>query len=464
LSQVCEGCGLVFARYHSPKEQQAARASSRADATTSAVSETPERDLLSRLKRFNRDLRLPLAVLMLLAIWLLIRNLVPVSVVREGDRAVTPLPTTSRVSATSTQDLLRLSAGTEHSLALGRDGTIWAWGSNEEGQLGSRTRQESDDKIPHRMNLQNREMIGNVSSVAAGEYFTVAVKEDGTVWMWGRQKDNYRGVASQACIRIPDLENAMSVSAGPSYFLTLMKDGRVSVWGKTFWGDFRGGSVYISGLSDIIAISAGTNHCVAIKRDGTVWSWGKNIQGQSGVESREPLITPVKVPQCSNVVKVAAGTDFTMALKQDGTVWGWGANVYATTPGGLIVKNSAVPVQISDLSSITEIAVPAFGFSNGSHMLALDVNGTVWSRGFNNFGQLGHGTKSFNMEQTPGRVLELQDVVAIAAGLTHSLALKRDGSVWAWGKNFRGQLGTGNINDSSIPQRVVFLGNTGKKP
>lgn len=359
-------------------------------------------------------------------------------------------------------DLQSITAGYEHSLALGREGTAWAWGNNEEGQLGPRP--DSASTLPGRMYLQGRNLFGNVRSVAGGEQFTVAVKEDGSIWMWGRRTPRFGGATRQSCFRMPQLENVVSVSAGPAYFMALMKDGRVSVWGKSVGVDALKEAAFVPGLADVAAISAGTNHRAVVRQDGTVWCWGKNDQGQLGDGSRETRAAPVMVSQCRDMVKVTAGSDFTLALKRDGTVWGWGANIYATTDGGLQVRESAVPVRIAGFSNITDIAVPGYSYSNGGHVLALDGSGTVWSRGFNNYGQLGQGTKSFSYVQTPARVAELKDVAAIAAGAAHSLALKKDGTLWAWGKNFRGQLGTGTGQDSAFPQRVLFSdGSQGKK-
>ncbi|MCM2357051.1 MAG: zinc-ribbon domain-containing protein [Geobacteraceae bacterium] len=382
----------------------------------------------------------------------------------EAGQAAAPLVAAAPAPATSPgPELQSITAGYEHSLALARDGTVWAWGNNENEQLGPRP--DSFDASPGKMYLQGRNLFGAVRSVAGGEQFTVAVRDDGSIWMWGRLIPRYGGAAKQNCIRMPQLENVVSVSAGPAYFMALTKDGRVSIWGKTVGVDALREPQTVAGLADVTAISAGTNHRAVVKQDGTIWCLGKNDQGQLGDGSREIRTGPVLVRQCRDVIKVAAGSDFTLALKRDGTVWGWGANIYATTAGGLMVKDSAVPVRISGLHNITDIAVPGYSFSNGGHVLALDGSGTVWSRGFNNHGQLGQGTKSFSYVQTPARVAELKDIVAIAAGAAHSLALKKDGTLWAWGKNFRGQLGTGDGQDSAFPRRVQFSdGSTGKKP
>jgi len=362
------------------------------------------------------------------------------------------------------EPLLAVAAGFEHTVALGRDGTVWTWGKNEEGQLGNRSNPSSTK--PQQVFLRGKELLDNVTAVAAGADHSVAVRSDGSVWMWGKSFAymRYEGNGSSSyappkimpCTKVEGLENVATVEGGSASFIALGKDGAVWTWGSGRAGQDPLRASPVGGLTEVVAVSAGGRHFAALKGDGSVWTWGKNDEGQLGDGTRSSRELPQRVPKLDAVLKVAAGDNFTLVLKSDGTVWGWGANIYGTLPSGLVVKNSLEPVQIAGLSAIIDIAAPGHCYANGAHVLALAQDGTVWSRGFNNFGQLGQGTKAFAVEQKPGQVAGLKQASKLAAGGAHSMALLSDGTLWAWGKNFYGQLGADTRSDSALPVRVVL--------
>src|SRR3990170_1018617 len=161
---------------------------------------------------------------------------------------------------------------------------------------------------------------------------------------------------------------------------------------------------------------------------------------------------PTPLQSCSlavsiNAVAIAGEEDHSLALKNDGTVWAWGYNLYGQLGNGNNT-NSNVPVQVAGLTGITAIAG-----GGRAHSLALRNDGTVWAWGFNTSGQLGNGTLTNNNVPVP--VSSLTAVTALAGGANHSIALKNDGTVRAWGLNSYGQLGSGNNTDSNIPVQVI---------
>jgi alpha-tubulin suppressor-like RCC1 family protein len=148
----------------------------------------------------------------------------------------------------------------------------------------------------------------------------------------------------------------------------------------------------------------------------------------------------------SGVAKVAAGASFTLALKSDGTVYGWGTNLEGELGNGN-KTTSLTPVQ-AGVSNITDLAA-GYWLS-----LALKSDGTVWAWGRNDMGQLGNGTtQALTGISTPAAVSGLSSVTAIHAGVSFGVALKSDGTVWAWGENASGQLGNGTSSNSSTPVR-----------
>lgn len=195
------------------------------------------------------------------------------------------------------------------------------------------------------------------------------------------------------------------------------------------------------------AISSGYWHTVALRSDGTVWTWGSNLYGQMGDDSRERH-TPTQVNGLNGVTAIAAGEQNTVALKADGTVWVWGWNSHGILGDGTTMNRHA-PVQVSDLAAVTAIS------AGQTHTIALKSDGTVWTWGGNFSGQLGDGTMTLRTVPTP--VSGLTGASAISAGWQHTVALRSDGTVLAWGDNHWGQLGDDTTTAHLSPVRVSGL-------
>src|SRR3990172_3621138 len=196
-----------------------------------------------------------------------------------------------------------------------------------------------------------------------------------------------------------------------------------------------------------VAIAGEGDHSLALKNDGTVWAWGLNVSGQLGNGTNTNSNVPVQVTGLTGITAIAAGQDHSLALKNDGTVWAWGYNLYGQLGNGNNT-NSNVPVQVAGLTGITAIAG-----GGRAHSLALRNDGTVWAWGFNTSGQLGNGTLTNNNVPVP--VSSLTAVTALAGGGNHSIALQNDGTVWTWGYNINGQLGNGTFTNSNVPVPVT---------
>lgn len=246
--------------------------------------------------------------------------------------------------------------------------------------------------------------------------------------------------------------------AGYAHSLTADADGNVWAWGYNELGQLGDGTlenrptpVRVQNLSDIRAVAAGAYHSLALHRDGTVWAWGANWNGQLGLgpdqEGRHQR-TPVQVPGLTDVVALDAGDFHSLALRQDGTVWAWGANWDGQLGNGTSQPGFS-PTQVPGLTDIVALA------SSPYHVLALRRDGTVWAWGLNLDGQLGddpHMFRRFTAKPVPG----LTEAVAIAAaGIGHSLAVRRDGTVWGWGSNGFGQIGTGSPEGVLLPTPVM---------
>ncbi|HKO95920.1 MAG TPA: S8 family serine peptidase [Pyrinomonadaceae bacterium] len=288
-----------------------------------------------------------------------------------------------------------ITAGGVHTLALKNDGTVWGWGSNQYGQLGFQFLQStfynvSPIQVPG---------VSSITAIAAGNTHNLALRSDGTVWAWG--PNNYgqvgnggtSGVPVYNAVQVLGLTNVKAIAAGPNYSLAVKTDGSLWGWGgnlssvlglpsSTFSSPTP---VQIAGVSNVAAVTAGSLHVVALKTDGTLISWGNNSSGQLGDNNGPSSSTPRAVSGLNNVTAISAGFEHTLALRSDGTVWAWGRNLGNLGDG--TTTNRTTPVQ-------TTLRLTATGIAAGvQHSVALLSDGTAQTWGVNDSGQLGDRTR-----------------------------------------------------------------------
>lgn len=332
--------------------------------------------------------------------------------------------------------IVQLVRGDLHSLALCADGTLAAWGGNQEGQLGDNTMDGASHSTPVAVDRTGVLAGKTIIALAAGQYHSLALCSDGSIAAWGRNIYGQLGDTTTDRSLVPVLVNAAS--------------GTSALFGKT-----------------PVAIDAGSNHTVAICSDGTVVSWGYNLRGQIGDGTATTRLAPVVVKTeigtnalfGKSVVAIAAGDQHNIALCSDGSLVAWGRN----SEGQLgfldpsIRQLAPVPVynDTGALAGRTVVAVAACA----EHSLALCSDGTIAGWGDNDDGQLGTG----DMIERPiptavitgsGSVLGGRTVTSIATGHTNSFALCSDGTVAAWGTNAFGELGDNTGISSTIPVAV----------
>ena len=383
----------------------------------------------------------------------------------------------------------RLEGGADHTLCVVADGLAWAWGRNQVGQLGLG---KTNALAPTAARVHGPGALGflsNVTAVAGGASHNLALKNDGTVWSWGTNACGQLGdntitnrsspIQVHGTNNIGYLTGLAAIAAGDTHSVALGTNKRVYAWGYNNKGQVGDAStttrrtpvqVYpVSGtgfLSNIVAIACGRNHTVALDSSGKTYAWGENESGQLGDNSTSTRTRPIQVKgtnnigYLTNIIAVAAGGSHSLALRNDGLVYAWGAN----TNGGLgdnTVLRRLTPVWVRGPAAagyLTNMVALAAGESNS---LALKTDGTLWAWGEGAAGQLGNNTTG-PTNTTPVQVLGpygvglFTNAIAVAAGRRHSAALADDGTVWMWGCNEYGQLGDNTASNSPVPIQVLF--------
>jgi alpha-tubulin suppressor-like RCC1 family protein len=335
----------------------------------------------------------------------------------------TTVNSASPVQASVVNNAVGVAAGTSFSLGLGSDGTVWSWGLNNHGQLGV-PNSYTVLGIPFTLTTQRNfpaavAGITNVIQLSAGVYDSVALKGNGTVWVWGEGTEGELGNGTSSDSSIP---------------------------------------VQVSSLTGMIQVAAGNQHVVALQSNGTVWTWGSNSNGQLGNNSTTNSSTPVQVTALSGTfIAVGAGVNFSVALRSDGTVWAWGANPDGEL-GNSTTTQSLTPVQVTGLNGIIAIS------SGGKNTFALQNNGNLWTWGLNGNGQLGNGTttSSSTALQVTGLTTTTAGVTGLGTGSSalHSLALIGNSAIYGWGDNTNGDLGDGTTTQRTSPTLASTVSNS----
>jgi alpha-tubulin suppressor-like RCC1 family protein len=353
----------------------------------------------------------------------------------------------------------RMAAGYKAGEAGGLYGTLWTWGHDSYGQLGDESTTSKSSPI------QTVAGGSDWLKTSGGFYQTAAIKSDGTLWSCGY---NYSGelgdgtttLRSSPVQTISGGTDWAEISCGQNHTAAIKSDGTLWLWGYNNRGQLGDNTTTgksspvqtVTGGTDWESVSCGYNHTMAIKTDGSLWIWGRNDNGQLGDNTIAHKSSPVQtVAGGTNWSKIAGGTARTAAIKTDGTLWSWGYNLYGQL-GDETIANKSSPVQT--IAGGTDWAQVACG---SDHTVAIKTGGTLWTWGRNSLGQLGDETianKSSPVQTVAGGT----NWSKVAGGDAHTAVIKTDGTLWTWGYNDNGELGDETIANKSSPVQTVAGG------
>ena len=279
------------------------------------------------------------------------------------------------------------------------------------------------------------------------------------LYSWGRNNFGELGLGNTTYYSSPkqvgSLANWLKISGGYKACASIKTDGTLWTWGQGNYGQLGLGNTtnysspkQVGALTTWSTISMGTSlqAMSAIKTDGTLWTWGMNVVGVLGLGNTTYYSSPKQVGSLTNWSNGASANLCSYAIKTDGTLWSWGYN----GSGGLglgNLTNYSSPKQIGALTNWASVTASA-----GSFVIALKTNGTLWSWGTNNFGQLGLGDTTDR--SSPVQIGSLATWANQTCGSGGVLAIKTDGTIWSWGRNGAGQLGLGNTTNYSSPTQI----------
>jgi alpha-tubulin suppressor-like RCC1 family protein len=308
-------------------------------------------------------------------------------------------------------DWIQASAGGIHSLGLRANGTVWAWGRNGFGQLGNNTAGFSSYKSSPV--LVSGDFTDWVKTSAGGNH-NIGLRANGSLWSWGNNDSGELGINLSG--------------------FTQRRSSPVSI---------------VGGITDWVDISTRNHFNLAIRANGTLWSWGNNGVGQLGDDTVANKSSPVPVVGgFTDWISASAGGVHSLGVRANGTLWAWGFNSSGRLGDNTTISRSSPVSVVGDFTDWIQAS------AGGDHSLGLRANGTLWAWGGNVLGRLGDNT-TVSRSSPVSVVGGFTDWVQTSAGGFHSLGLRANGTLWAWGSNNQGRLGDNTTTNRTSPVQVV---------
>lgn len=356
-----------------------------------------------------------------------------------------------------------ITAGEGHTLMISGEKKLFACGRNDFGQLGT-----GDDITYNTPQLVASLNEKRVIAVSAGQYHSLALCSDGSVYSWGRNDKGQLGLGDQIDRPTPQLVAALSgkmvieISCGNSFSMAVTTQGGVFSWGSNEDGQLGLGEIPqsfvdipspVSALSDlrISSVCAGGFHAFALDWYSSVFAWGQNRFGQLGLGDFDGYNTPMLIEELQGkfVTALSAGQFHSFAIAADRTVYSWGMNASGQLGHGH-QANLQLPEIVAELAGRDVVQISA----GWEHSIAICRDNSIFSWGSSGYGQHGSGDDSVHQFPTPVPDFSEAGIAHISAGVWFCIASCGDGSIYSWGQNDFGQLGLGHVNNMNTPQRI----------
>lgn len=420
----------------------------------------------------------------------------------------TPVKVKDASGVNPLENIIKIAAGDGFSLAVDSSGKVWAWGYNGYGQLGNNTTTQSNNPVQVKSDLKG------VIDIAAGQYHSVALRVDGTVWTWGRNNSYQLGDNTNTTRVVPvqmlhsagnPVTDGVQITALNATTMVLKDNG--TVWGA---GLNSSGQIGLNNLTtnityatqtrdtagtgylgNIISIKGGINHTLALTKDGKVYAWGLNSSGQLGDDTTTNRTVPVLSKDStgtednSNIYSIGSGSmaSHSLAITKDGFVQNWGSNS-GMQLGDSIVTRTLLPIYIMSKLKLSErqinlnvdetrtvtAEIESFNLfrlsideseevvftSMNPNIASVDSNGKITGHSIGITKIIASNPKYNKVAVLDVSVLSTGSIVTpkVSNGANHTVALKADGTVWTWGSNTYGQLGNGSNVTSMIPVKI----------
>ncbi len=338
-----------------------------------------------------------------------------------------------------------IAVGFNHGLGIKQNGTLWTWGSNGNGQIGDGT--TTTRTSPTQTGLDKTWI-----SAAGGASHSAAVASDGSLWTWGLNSNGQLGLGDTAQrvspARVGVASHWRQVACGGSFTLALTVDGQLWAFGANSSGQLGNATftqstapVRVGADSDWSFVVCGSAFSLALKANGTLWAWGSGASGQLGRNSTLNSHMPIQVGTDDDWVQAAAGFNTATARKADGSVWGWGSNGDGQLANGGF-DNRLTPALLADGTDWAQVCAGRY------HTAVLKNDGRVYVAGEGAHFSGAH-PRALTRATDPGPSWQ-----CISGHGTHFMAIQEDGSLWGWGWNQNGPLGTGGTESLQMISRI----------